>query len=308
MWDGDLRKLHNSWKDIPIEHTEELIYHYTSQMGLDGILKNRQLWANDIYMQNDKSEGIYVLSVLKQNIDSFGIQEDYKNAILRQIEKVKVALQDRSYEYLKHRSFIVSFSTVGDELTLWNYYTKNEDSVGYNIAFDTKVLMNKIKIKKLVLDKEINVCYPGIMDADFHHGKVIYNENEQCEIMKKEIEKFASYFIPNDDFCEYLLVEKILWIGNFFKSSYFEHEQEYRLVFFTGTDKEYPDAKEIAMEIEGAKNKNHIEVYYNPHSVLSVTCSPTNELKDVKRAKEYMTSIYPNFKNVNESKIPFRII
>ena len=62
------------------------------------------------------------------------------------------------------------------------------------------------------------------------------------------------------------------------------------------------------MEIEGAKNKNHIEVYYNPHSVLSVTCSPTNELKDVKRAKEYMTSIYPNFKNVNESKIPFRII
>ena len=83
-------------------------------MGLDGILKNRQLWANDIYMQNDKSEGIYVLSVLKQNIDNFGIQEDYKNAILRQIEKVKVALQDRSYEYLKHRSFIVSFSTVGD--------------------------------------------------------------------------------------------------------------------------------------------------------------------------------------------------
>lgn len=48
MWDDALRKLHNSWKDIPIEHTEEPIYHYTSQMGLDGILKNRQLWANDI--------------------------------------------------------------------------------------------------------------------------------------------------------------------------------------------------------------------------------------------------------------------
>lgn len=261
-----------------------------------------------IYIQNDKSEGIYVLGVLEQNIDSFGIQEHYKNAILKQMEKAKVALQDRSYEYLKHRSFIISFSTAGDELTLWNYYTKNENSVGYNIAFDTKELMRKIKIKKLVLDNDTNVCYPGIMDVNFHHGKVIYNEHEQCEIMNKEIEKFAGYFVSNDDFCQYLLVEKILWIGNFFKSSYFKHEQEYRLVFFTGTDKEYPDAKEIAMEIEGAKNKNHIEVYYNPYSVLSVTCSPTNKLEDVEYAKKFMTSMYPNFKNVNESKIPFRII
>ena len=308
MWDDDLRKLHNSWKDIQIEHTEEPIYHYTSRIGLDGILKNRQLWANDIYIQNDKSEGIYVLGVLEQNIDSFGIQEHYKNAILKQMQKAKVALQDRSYEYLKHRSFIISFSTAGDELTLWNYYTKNENSVGYNIAFDTKELMRKIKIKKLVLDNDTNVCYPGIMDVNFHHGKVIYNEHEQCEIMKKEIEKFAGYFVSNDDFCQYLLVEKILWIGNFFKSSYFKHEQEYRLVFFTGTDKEYPDAKEIAMEIEGAKNKNHIEVYYNPYSVLSVTCSPTNKLEDVEYAKKFTTSMYPNFKNVNESKIPFRII
>lgn len=308
MWDDALRKLHNNWKDIPIEHTEEPIYHYTSKMGLDGIFKNRQLWASDIYKQNDKSEGVYVLGVLKQNIDSFGIQDDYKNAILRQIEKAKKALQDGSYEYLKHRSFIISFSTAGDELTLWNYYTKNENSVGYNIAFDTKELMRKIKIKKLVMDNDTNICYPGIVDVDFHHGKVIYNEREQCEIMKKEIEKFAGYFVPNDDFCEYLLIEKILWIGNFFKPSCFKHEQEYRLVFFTGTDKEYPDAKEIAMEIEGANNKNHIEVYYNPYSVLSVTCSPTNDLEDVEYAKKFMTRIYPNFNNVNESAIPFRII
>lgn len=141
-----------------------------------------------------------------------------------------MALQDRSYEYLKHRSFIISFSTAGDELTLWNYYTKNENSVGYNIAFDTKELMRKIKIKKLVLDNDTNVCYPGIMDVNFHHGKVIYNEHEQCEIMKKEIEKFAGYFVSNDDFCQYLLVEKYCGLA-IFKSSYFKHEQEYRLVF-----------------------------------------------------------------------------
>lgn len=87
-----------------------------------------------------------------------------------------------------------------------------------------------------------------------------------------------------------------------------EHEQEYRLVFFTGTDKEYPEEKGVAMEIDGVNNKNYIEVYYNPYSILSVTCSPTNKLQAVKYAKRFMTSAYPNFRNVNESKIPFRVI
>ena len=71
--------------------------------------------------------------------------------------------------------------------------------------------------------------------------------------MKKEIDKFAKYFDKNNNVCEYLLVEKILWIGNFFKSSYFKHEYEYRLVFFIGTDIEYPGVNGIAMEVKGKK-------------------------------------------------------
>lgn len=307
MWDDDLRKLHNSWKDIPIEHTSQPIYHYTSKIGLSSILRNRQLWANDIYKQNDESEGIYVLGILEKNIDCFGIQEAYKNAILKQITKVELAWNDGNYEFQKHRSFIISFSTAADELTMWNYYTKNEDSVGYNIAFDPQILTDKIKIKELILDKDTNARYPGIMDKTCHHGKVIYDENQQCEIMKREVEKFSQYFNPNDNLCEYLLVEKILWIGNFFKSSYFKHEQEYRLVFFTGTDKEFPETEGIAIEVDGEK-KNHIEVYYNPYSILSVPCSPTNKLDDIEYAKKFITSTFPNFKNVSKSKIPFRVI
>lgn len=307
MWDDDLRKLHNSWEGISIEHTMQPIYHYTSRAGLEGIFSNRQLWANDIYRQNDKSEGIYVLDVLENNIDYFGIQEEYKNAILRQAKITRSSLYDGSYESKKHRSFIISFSTVGDELALWNYYTKNENSVGYNITFDTKVLTDKIKIKKLILDNETNVFYPGIMDEDFHHGKVIYDEHEQCKIMKKEIDKFAKYFDKKNNVCEYLLVEKILWIGNFFKSSYFKHEYEYRLVFFTGTDIEYPGVNEIAMEVKGDK-KNHIEVYYNPNSILAVTCSPTNKQDDIEYPNQFKSSVFPNFDSVRISKIPFRVI
>lgn len=306
MWNSNLIKLHNSWNDISIEHTTEPIYHYTSRIGLDGIFENRQLWANDIYKQNDKSEGLYVLDVLEKNITSFGIQEDYKNAILRRVKIIK-SLDEESYELRKHRSFIISFSIAGDELALWNYYTKNEDSVGYNVMFDTKMLTDKIKIKKLIRDNDANAYYPGIIDDNIRHGKVIYDECRQCEIMKREIEKFEKYFDKNNDLCEYLLVEKILWIGNFFKSPYFKHEYEYRLAFFVGTDLEYPSKDRIAVEVRGEK-KNHIEVYYNPNSILAVTCSPTNKRDDIEYARKFVTNAFPNFKSVNISKIPFRVI
>ena len=40
---------------------------------------------NDIYKQNDKSEGIYVLKLLKNNISNLCTDEVSKNLILKQI-------------------------------------------------------------------------------------------------------------------------------------------------------------------------------------------------------------------------------
>lgn len=171
LTDKKLRELHNNWDDIPLVHTRKPIYHYTSKAGLEGIFRNRQLWANNIYRQNDKSEGIYVLNILKKNINSFGIQEDFKEAILKQIEILKPSLNEGFYNSEKYRSFIISFSTSGDELALWNYYTKNEESTGYNIAFNTTVLTDRIKIKKLMRDAETGIFYPGIDDKHFYHGR-----------------------------------------------------------------------------------------------------------------------------------------
>lgn len=307
LTDKKLRELHNNWDDIPLVHTRKPIYHYTSKNGLEGIFRNRQLWANDIYRQNDKSEGIYVLDVLKKNINSFGIQEDFKEAILKQVEILKPSLKEGFYNSEKYRSFIISFSTSGDELALWNYYTKNEDSTGYNIAFNTKVLTDHIKIKKLICDNETGLFHPSIEEKGLYHGKVIYKEHRQCEIMRNEIKKFEKYYDKNNDICEYMLVDKLLWVGTFFKSPYFEHEYEYRLAFFTGTDVEYPETNGIAIEVKGQK-KNHIEVYYNPDSIMFVTCSPTNKQEDIDFPCQFKTEAFPNFKTVQISNIPFRVI
>ena len=90
----------------------DYIYHYTSPMGLDGIFVNHQLWANDIYRQNDKTEGVYILNMLKTNIEELCNVEKVRKVILKQIEELRPKLVDGFYNHEKYRTFIISFSTV----------------------------------------------------------------------------------------------------------------------------------------------------------------------------------------------------
>lgn len=94
----ELRKIHNDWNNIPLDHNVERIYHYTSTEGLNGIFKNQQLWANDIYRQNDKSEGVYILKLLEDNIATFNISENFKDAILREVNRVRPVLIEGYYD------------------------------------------------------------------------------------------------------------------------------------------------------------------------------------------------------------------
>lgn len=40
---GNMVSLHNDWSNIPLDHSVENIYHYTSKIGLDGIFNNGQM-------------------------------------------------------------------------------------------------------------------------------------------------------------------------------------------------------------------------------------------------------------------------
>lgn len=137
------------------------------------------------------------------------------------------------------------------------------------------------------------------------HGKIFYNPKEQRSILKHIIQDFSKFYTEIDDTWVYLMIDKILWVGTFFKSPYFKHEYEYRFAFFTQTDKSMPDNQNVPIEIEG-KEKNHIEIYFDTTAIHKVICSPTNSEEQLKYPEKYMSSDYPNFKSVKMSNIPFR--
>ena len=129
---------------------------------------------NDIYKQNDKSEGIYVLKLLKNNISNLCTDEVSKNLILKQIQELSPKLVEGFYNSDKYRTFIISFSTKKDELALWNYYTKDINSVGYNIQFDVDRLISNLETMKIKIDQDDVKYYLDKINCV--HGKVIYNE------------------------------------------------------------------------------------------------------------------------------------
>jgi hypothetical protein len=108
-----------------------LLYHYTNDTGLAGIIESGQLRFSDIFAMNDPSELRHGLSVaidiLKSRITS-GRPEIATFASL--LERFDI---DVGIEAVGH-FFICCFSSDGDDLGQWRAYGNN--GRGFALAFD----------------------------------------------------------------------------------------------------------------------------------------------------------------------------
>jgi hypothetical protein len=95
------------------------LWHYTSQEGLAGILKSRELWASDIRYSNDFAELQHGLGVIAECIDA-------KLAVEGQSED-RPFLQAMRQEFNRSNPFrnyfAVSWSACRDDLSQWRAYS-----------------------------------------------------------------------------------------------------------------------------------------------------------------------------------------
>jgi hypothetical protein len=56
----------------------EHLYHYTTAEGLVGIVRDRKLWATDIFHLNDRREFIHGIKLAVEELQRDGIYEGYK--------------------------------------------------------------------------------------------------------------------------------------------------------------------------------------------------------------------------------------
>jgi len=103
------------------------IYHYTTQEGLIGIVKSKQLWASRIHYLNDSKEFSYAIDLLENG---------FRNVISRAPDLNKILIDKISgwtERISKISIYVGSFSEEKDLLSQWRGYTEN--GIGFSVGF-----------------------------------------------------------------------------------------------------------------------------------------------------------------------------
>jgi len=110
-----------------------VVYHYTTDAGLRGILQSGRIWLTDIFSLNDPSELRHGLSRAQAILNQKAASGPPESKMFAK----DFASLDKGLDRAAHY-FVCSFSEAGDDLGQWRAYADN--GRGYALGFDAKAL------------------------------------------------------------------------------------------------------------------------------------------------------------------------
>lgn len=140
-----------------IGETPEVIYHYTSDTGIMGIVQHGQIWASDIYHLNDAAEVVAGRARLRQLYESDRAVRAHSpsaDSFMDRMISGPLAAGASEYDYV----MVCSFSAVDDDLSQWRGYT--QPGKGYCLGFDFQRLQAALSRKGTL----VQVHYTGLDD------------------------------------------------------------------------------------------------------------------------------------------------
>ncbi|MFA7658165.1 MAG: DUF2971 domain-containing protein [Candidatus Gastranaerophilaceae bacterium] len=276
------------------------IYHYTSPKACIKILETKKLRFTHIDYLNDASEVKYTYELLLDCIAMLK-KSDGESSFYNIIsDDAKLfCCEDESYRYgstLKVNNFsyfIASFSLDMDNLSLWNYYTKNSDMLGYNIEFESGISL----LKK---NKYIHT---------FAGGHVIYDIHIQKSLILKALKDYKKYYDKTKvkstklSFCKGFM-RTIQIFTLYFKHPAFTNENEFRIIIAYNTN---ADKNNFLFREQNGIFIPYIELEFETKNVCSVTIYPSQKqsiaasgLQKLLNLNDYLDT------EIKISKIPLR--
>ena len=203
------------------------IWHYTSSYGLKGIIENKNIWFSDRRFLNDPTECNYLYRLIAQNKYLFEKYNENFYGLLKKIVNnfACIGAYFGGSIYIPQLvCFVASFSCSKDNLELWNYYTKSQNSAGYAIKFSAKSLIKLLEEAK----------------KEFIFGKVIYDKKVQLKMIKKLLDEYNATFDKKQGKEPYTIEPEYLselayileFYNIFFKPEAYKNENEYRFVIY----------------------------------------------------------------------------
>jgi len=162
----------------------ECLYHYTTALGLLGMLEKGRLWATNARFMNDPTEGRYaqglVREVLKeeaatyeQSIAKISEGQNWFERLLQKFSyrgpEIKSWIANTLQVLDRRNVFVCCFCPDGDLLSQWRGY--GATGAGYAVGFET------VKLKSVRQSPYTQI------------RKIIYDEATQRRILKKKIKQ-----------------------------------------------------------------------------------------------------------------------
>jgi len=127
---------------------EKILYHYTNQKGLLGILQNREIWATHSQYLNDEREFLHALDLCKTEIADRKSKLDAESETARVLSRMEDVSK---WSPETTNLFVSSFSEEPDSLPQWRAYGRG--GTGYAIGFSERFLREVSERNHWLLDR-----------------------------------------------------------------------------------------------------------------------------------------------------------
>lgn len=165
--------------DALLRKPEKPLYHYTTQSGLLGIIKDRKIWATHTQYLNDRREFLHAVDLVREEIERLFKDKNTQTgqesaARMEALERMR-DMSSRSPEGIN--VCVCSFSEAGDSLSQWRAYG---GSSGFAIGFSQNVLQVAVEKQKFFL------------------APCIYDPATQLDIVRALVEEVLDEYLSKD--------------------------------------------------------------------------------------------------------------
>jgi hypothetical protein len=278
-----------------------LIFHYTNDTGLRGIIETGKLWLTDIFSLNDPSELRHGCSPA---IELLMAEQDAARPEIAGFSNDLSAMVS-GIEGIGHL-FVLSFSENGDELGQWRAYADN--GRGYALGFDAHTLEQAFAAQgrghmtfPVSYDEaELRHMHRQIIDQVSPLISLPRGRNLRGEVINKYMSELRIFlWLP------------IIRAALFFKNKAYSNEQEYRFLEIFPVDMPTPDVK------YRGRAHSSIPVRYREFDWRNVAAQSLRKIvlgpaADPDKARQFasdcLSAFHTGTVEICPSKIPYRAV
>ena len=293
-------------KHVESKSPPKLIYHYTDDAGLKGIIENGTLWFTDVFNLNDPSEIRHGFS------EAVSVLESKASGSHEEISRFVKAFKLFDVEIEEAANlFVCCFSGNGDELGQWRAYA--DDGRGYALGFHTDILEKAFTEKGGAPDPQHLTFWVNHNDGDLRRlqGEIA---DKMVPIIPLAFTTGLNSFMFGNCGNVYRSELSVAHAANaawgvfFFKHEAYKNENEYRFLQVYGRDHKGLDVKYRRRAYSLVRYRAFDWKSTAPGALSLIRVGPAADKQKTRRFAKHCLDAFHSTKNIeiDYSLIPYR--